>query len=95
MEQRQDRSAPHPRRRSPALEQIIAGTCTRRAFVIQTARKAAWITPVVVSLAAQPAFGGLSNPSGGASGAECVEVNEVCTMDSDCCSNDCSFGVCQ
>jgi hypothetical protein len=96
MELRYDHSAERPQLRLATQEGKVAPAYPRRSFMIRFGKKAAWVAPVVVTLAAQPAFAGGSNPSGNPSApAECSDAGELCSVNSDCCSSNCQFGICQ
>jgi len=62
---------------------------TRRACLAETGRKVAYVTPVIMTLAASRALAAGSNPS--ADPSVCQEAGEPCSGDSDCCSGVCSF----
>lgn len=57
---------------------------TRRRFLASVGRKAAYATPVLLTLAAQDARGVEAAPS-----ASCQSTGSPCTVDADCCSNSC------
>ena len=59
----------------------------RRAFLTDVGKKAAYITPVVLTLAAAPAMA--SPPS-----VSCKGSGEACTLSESCCSNSCTGATC-
>jgi len=65
---------------------------TRRSFLRHLARKAAYVTPVVMTLSAQRARAA-ANPSA-PSGAGCAQDGAACVFQSDCCTGLCMMGVC-
>lgn len=96
MDGSEDRLEERQTLRLTGVEEIANAARSRRSFMIKFGRKAAWVAPVIVTLSARPAMAAASDPSGNPSaGAECVEAGDLCSVDSDCCSNDCRFGVCQ
>lgn len=64
----------------------------RRAFLLSVGRRAAWVSPILLTLSARQVRAAGSNPSAAPS---CLGTNESCVVDSDCCSNDCQTGACQ
>lgn len=63
-------------------------TTTRRAFFGDVGKKAAYITPVLLTLSASSAAAGSRNPS-------CQRTGSPCTIDDDCCGSlTCTFSVC-
>ena len=64
-----------------------------RRQVLRRGAKLAYVAPAVMTLSAQQAFAGASNPSGTCSAA--LITGELCETDSDCCSRDCDFGICK
>jgi len=60
---------------------------SRRAFLMGVGRKAAYMTPVVLTLAAAPA---LASPHS----ASCKPIAGSCDSDNDCCSGNCEGGFC-
>jgi hypothetical protein len=64
---------------------------TRRAFLGNVGRKAAFAIPVILSLTAQEAQ---AAPSGAATGSSTAAAGESCWFDSDCQSALCTGGVC-
>lgn len=54
---------------------------TRRTFLADAGKKAAFVAPVVLSLTAQPAFA--------ASGESCSAYGAACEVNEDCCDLNC------
>jgi HprK-related kinase A len=66
---------------------------TSRRELLRTGARLAYVAPTVLTLSAHEAFAAGSNPSNICSTA--LNSGELCQIDSDCCSKDCDFGVCQ
>ena len=64
-----------------------------RRDLLRRGAKIAYIAPIVLSFSVQEAMAGGSNPSALCSTA--VPQGGLCSTDTDCCSNNCSIGVCQ
>jgi hypothetical protein len=77
----------------PADSKADSGA-TRRGFLGDIGKKTAYITPVVLTLTAQRALALGSHPSANPS-AECLDTGELCEDDPDCCSGQCTGGVCE
>jgi hypothetical protein len=60
----------------------------RRAFLTDVGKKTAYITPIVLTLAASPAMA--SPPS-----VSCKDTGVACTLGESCCSNTCTAGTCE
>lgn len=64
-----------------------------RRDLLRIGAKVAYVTPTVLMFSATPALAAGSNPSGICSTG--LNTGELCGTDSDCCSKDCDFGICQ
>lgn len=64
-----------------------------RRDMLRVGVKLAYVTPSILTVTAQQAFAAGSNPSDICSTG--LNVGELCETDSDCCSEDCDFGLCQ
>jgi hypothetical protein len=64
-----------------------------RRDVLRAGAKLAYVAPAVLTLSAGDAFAAISNPSAFCSTA--LHSGELCETDSDCCSKNCDFGVCE
>ena len=71
-------------RRTHGHEDDAAPKVNRRRFLQDTAKKAAYIAPVVWVLSAREAR----------AGGSCAPAGNLCGSDSDCCSVSCSIGLC-
>ncbi len=71
-----------------------ADTTSRRSFLGDVGKKAAYVTPIVLTLTARQAVALGSNPSDTPS-AGCLEAGSLCGADGDCCSGKCTGGVCE
>ena len=82
---------PNTHARKPVAEDGVndLGT-TRRAFLCSSARKAAYVTPVVLAMAASEVRAGSVWDS------TCADNTSPCTVDGDCCGGlTCVVGTCQ
>ncbi len=77
---REDRPAAQP----PAPLDRERAANTRRAFLRSVGKKTLYVTPVVMTLTAAPAFA-----SGAPSGTSCGGLEEACTVNEDCCTLNC------
>lgn len=71
---------------------LIDRVASRR-DVLKVGAKLAYVAPCVLTLTSQQAFAAPSNPSGICSTA--THTGQICLTDLDCCSKECSFGLCQ
>ena len=83
------------KRSKPAVtDATAAATTSRRGFLGDVGKKAAYVTPIVLTLTARQAVALGSNPSDTPSAA-CLDPGELCGTDEDCCSGKCTGGVCE
>ncbi len=61
---------------------------TRRGFLVEVGKKSAYITPLVLTLAARPAMATAPWPS------DCEPPGSPCEANEDCCTNDCTAMTC-
>lgn len=88
---KQASDSPNSHARKPVDKEGVSdlGT-TRRAFLRSSARKAAYITPVVLTMAASEVRAGSVWDS------TCADNTSPCTVDGDCCGGlTCMTGTCQ
>jgi HprK-related kinase A len=77
----------------PRTRQSANPPLRSRRELLRAGAKIAYVAPSIVALSATAVYAAGSNPSGICSTA--LNTGELCTTDSDCCSSDCDFGVCQ
>jgi HprK-related kinase A len=84
--------------KEPRLESIhrppkfIDRVASRREM-LKTGAKLAYVAPCILTLSSQQAFAAASNPSGICSTAS--HTGQLCTTDMNCCSQECTLGVCR
>ena len=79
--------------KSPGGNGKATGSFLSRRKMLKRGVKLAYVVPTVMTLTAQEAFAGTSNPSGMSSA--CVQTGEPCETDTDCCSGKCDEGICE
>ena len=82
---RQHDTSPDATQASPERDAGATPT-TRRTFLSDVGRKAAYITPILLTLSAAPAAASSTEPS------YCTGAGSPCTVNEDCCSNSCGVG---
>lgn len=82
---RQDDTRPDATQASPEHDAGATPT-TRRSFLSNVGRKAAYITPILLTLSAAPAAASSAIPS------YCTGAGSPCSVDGDCCSESCGVG---
>jgi hypothetical protein len=86
---RQHRAGQSHKEKTGTAEGREPALATRRTFLSSVGKKALYLTPVMMTLAASPAFAS-GIPSGQASG--CVAIGDPCSADGDCCTLHCMSG---